>query len=70
MEEEVFWSTLKIGGGIFKLILGKQVMEMQLTEVFTSTFLTQMSSKLGDFDQYTNYKKCAIKWPLGPELKM
>ena len=32
-------------------------MEMQLDEVFISTisFLTQMSSKLGDFDQYTNY---------------
>jgi len=60
------------GGGVFKLILGKQIMEMQLTEVFTSiiSFLTQMSSKLGDFDQYTNYKKRAIKWPLGPELKM
>jgi len=47
-------------------------MEMQLTEVFTSTisFLTQMSSKLGDFDQYTNYKKRAMKWPLGPKLKI
>jgi len=34
-------------------------MEMQLNEVFTSTisFLTQMSSKLGDSGQYTNYKK-------------
>jgi len=33
-------------------------MEMQLNEVFTSTisFLTQTSSKLGDFDQYSNYK--------------
>jgi len=32
---------------------------MQLNEVFNSTisFLIQMSSKLGDLDQYTNYKK-------------